>query len=61
MVEMIMRAEQDGFSLCEFPIIFIDRRAGQSKIQGEFKKSVSVVLKLVRKKWGQKLIAIFKR
>ncbi|PIV25597.1 dolichyl-phosphate beta-D-mannosyltransferase [Candidatus Berkelbacteria bacterium CG_4_10_14_0_8_um_filter_39_42] len=61
LVEMIMRAEQDGFSLCEFPIIFIDRRAGQSKIQGEFKKSVSVVLKLVRKKWGQKLIAIFKR
>ena len=60
MVEMIMRAEQGKFNLSEFPIIFIDRRVGQSKIEGELKKSVKVVLKLAKKRWKQKLKSIFK-
>ena len=34
-IEMTYRAVRKGFSVAEVPIIFIDRRAGQSKMSGK--------------------------
>ncbi|TSC93136.1 MAG: dolichol-phosphate mannosyltransferase [Candidatus Berkelbacteria bacterium Licking1014_7] len=51
-VEMVMKAERRGFITQEFPIIFIDRRAGESKIEGELMKSIKVVLRLAWQREG---------
>lgn len=45
-VEMILRAQEFGFRIVEVPITFVDRRAGESKIAGEAKRSMRVVLAL---------------
>jgi dolichol-phosphate mannosyltransferase len=42
-VEMIYWASQNNFSIKEVPITFVDRRAGESKISGELKKSAKVI------------------
>ena len=44
--EMIYYAQNNGFGGLEFPITFAERRLGQSKIAGEIKKSIKVVMKL---------------
>ena len=49
-VEMLLRAQDAGFKLVETPITFTDRVAGESKIQGELKKSAKVVFNLAVKK-----------
>lgn len=46
MVETVYFAKRRKFNIAEFPIIFIDRRAGESKISGELTKSVKVVFGL---------------
>ncbi len=46
LVEMVYFAEMRKYKVAEFPIIFVDRRAGESKISGELKKSAKIVLKL---------------
>lgn len=45
-VEMILLAQDSGFKLVETPITFVDRRVGESKIQGELKKSAKIVISL---------------
>jgi len=45
-VEMILRAHEYGFQLREVPITFVDRRVGESKISGEARRSMGVVLQL---------------
>lgn len=51
-VEMINEAQQKKFSIIEIPIIFVDRRVGQSKISGELKRSAKVVWQLTKKREG---------
>ncbi|PIX30968.1 dolichyl-phosphate beta-D-mannosyltransferase [Candidatus Berkelbacteria bacterium CG_4_8_14_3_um_filter_33_6] len=46
MVETVYFAKRNNYQIAEFPIVFVDRRAGESKISGELKKSAIVVLKL---------------
>jgi dolichol-phosphate mannosyltransferase len=53
-VEMLLRAQELGYRLCEVPIIFVDRRAGQSKISGELVSSAKVVLRLAAQRPGLK-------
>lgn len=45
-VEMLMKAQAAGFTLTEVPITFVDRRAGESKIAGEAKRSIAVIVRL---------------
>lgn len=45
-VEMIYLAKEKGAKVVEVPIIFSDRRVGESKIAGELKKSVKIVWRL---------------
>lgn len=45
-VEMLMEAHQQGLAIAEIPITFVDRRVGQSKIQGELGKSAKVIFRL---------------
>lgn len=45
-VEMLLLAQNNGFKFRETPITFADRAAGESKIQGELKKSAKVVFTL---------------
>lgn len=45
-VEMIFNAQNKGFSIIEIPIIFEDRRVGQSKISGELTRSAKTILQL---------------
>ncbi len=45
-VEMLLRAQELGYKLLETPITFVDRTAGESKIQGELKKSAKTVMQL---------------
>jgi len=49
-VEMLLRAQELGYKLVETPITFVDRREGESKIQGELKKSAKTVLSLASQK-----------
>lgn len=49
-VEMLLRAQELGYKLAETPIIFVDRQVGESKIQGELKKSAKTVLVLATQK-----------
>lgn len=46
MVETVYFAKRRKYKIVEFPIIFIDRRAGESKISGELIKSAKVVFRL---------------
>lgn len=58
-VEMIFNAQRRGFSIKEMPIVFIDRRAGQSKISGELKKSAIIVLRLSLHRQGLRQLIKF--
>ncbi len=58
-VEMLMKAQDAGFLIKEVPITFVDRRAGQSKIQGEAKRSIAVILKLARRRESLKQFVKF--
>jgi len=57
LIEMIYRCEQQGFRIGEVPIIFADRRQGQSKIsRQEIFKAMYTVLRL---SWEKRLQAPF--
>lgn len=58
-VEMVFNAQRNGFSIKEIPITFIDRRAGQSKIAGELKKSAIIVLRLALQRQGLRQLIKF--
>lgn len=58
-VEMIFYAQRGGFSIAETPIVFVDRRAGQSKISGELKKSAVIVLRLATRRRGLRQLIKF--
>lgn len=58
-VEMINLAAKGGFTIYETPIIFIDRRVGQSKISGELKRSAKVVFQLAWQRKGLKQLVKF--
>ena len=45
-VEMLLRAQELNYKLIETPITFVDRQVGESKIQGELKKSAKTVFAL---------------
>ncbi len=47
--EMLLLAKNNGFKLKETPITFEDRRAGESKIQGELFKSAKTIFRLAAK------------
>jgi len=49
-VEMINLAQENGFSITEIPITFVDRRVGQSKISGELRRSIKAVFELMKRK-----------
>jgi len=49
-VEMVNLAHDLNCNIIEVPITFIDRRAGESKISGELKRSIKVVLELAKRK-----------
>lgn len=51
-VEMLNEAQKKGFSFVEIPIIFVDRRAGESKISGELKRSAQIVFQLAWEREG---------
>jgi len=51
-VEMLVEAHRQGFAIAEVPITFVDRRAGQSKIEGEMGKSAKVVFRLASQRRG---------
>jgi dolichol-phosphate mannosyltransferase len=47
LVEMLYKCKQKGFKIGEIPIIFVDRRAGRSKIsKREIYKAVYTILRL---------------
>jgi dolichol-phosphate mannosyltransferase len=57
LVEMVNLAQENGFSIFEVPITFVDRREGQSKISGELKRSVKTIIQLsIRKKIYRQLV-----
>lgn len=45
-VEMILHALDQGYSLVEVPITFVDRQIGQSKISGELRRSAAIIWRL---------------
>lgn len=51
-VETVAQAQNNGFSIQEIPIIFTDRRLGESKISGELWRSAKLVLKLASRRRG---------
>lgn len=56
-VEMLYLASLNKVDIVEFPIIFTDRRAGESKISGELIRSAKVVFSLfVRQIWVREFI-----
>lgn len=56
-VEMLNWAKQNGLTISEVPITFVDRTAGESKISGELKKSAQAVWQLfLRRKGVRQLI-----
>ena len=56
-VEMINLAQEGDFSIVEFPITFVDRQIGQSKISGELSRSARTVFQLAyRKKFYKQII-----
>lgn len=50
--EMLLIAQDKGFKLVETPITFVDRRAGESKIQGELVRSAKIVFRLAVSRKG---------
>lgn len=50
-VEMILHAKLHNFSVQEIPILFVDRRAGYSKISGELVRSARTVFRLMRRRF----------
>lgn len=59
MVETAFFAKTHHFKMSEFPIVFIERRVGQSKIKGELKKSAWIVLQLAAKRHGVRQLGKF--
>lgn len=56
-VEMLFWAQKKGFTVQEFPITFVDRRVGQSKISGELRKSAKIVFRLfITQTWFRQLM-----
>lgn len=56
-VEMLFWARKKGFDVLEFPIVFADRRAGESKISGELRKSAKIVFRLfITQAWVRQFI-----
>ena len=56
-VEMLYWASLKNVRILEFPIVFTDRRAGQSKISGEIIKSAKVVFNLFTKQvWVKEFV-----
>ena len=51
-VEMLLRAQEHHFKIKEVPITFTDRRVGESKISGEARRSMGVVLQLAWQREG---------
>lgn len=51
-VEMLLLAQDNGFNLSETPIVFEDRKAGESKIKGELIKSAKIVFSLASQRKG---------
>jgi len=49
-VEMLLLAQDRGFKIKEVPIVFVDRRVGESKIAGELFRSAAVVFRLFLKR-----------
>lgn len=59
MVETVFFAKTHHFTTTEFPIVFLERREGQSKISGEMKKSIWIVLQLAAKRHGVRQLTKF--
>lgn len=56
-VEMLYWANLKQVNIVEFPIVFVDRRAGESKISGELTRSAKVVFNLFFKQiWVREFI-----
>lgn len=56
-VEMINLAQEGDYKIIEFPITFVDRKVGKSKISGELTRSAKIVFQLAsRKKTYQQFI-----
>jgi dolichol-phosphate mannosyltransferase len=56
-VEMLYLANLKKVNIVEFPIVFTDRRAGESKISGELMRSAKVVFNLFAKQvWVREFI-----
>lgn len=49
-VEMIKLAQENNFSIIEFPIVFTDRKTGKSKISGELTRSIKSIFSLALQK-----------
>jgi len=49
-IELTYRAVLRGFSVAEVPIVFVDRRAGQSKMSGNI--FVEAVLRVLLLRWN---------
>jgi dolichol-phosphate mannosyltransferase len=58
-VEMVMKAERGKFKVKEFPIVFIERQKGASKISGELIRSSTIVLRLAWQRKGLRQFAKF--
>lgn len=50
LVEMTLKAQENGFKLVETPITFVDRQVGETKIQGELKKSAKLIFRFATQK-----------
>lgn len=53
-VEMVLHGLKNTFIVQEIPILFIDRRVGESKISGEMFRSAGVVARLFARRIGLK-------
>lgn len=51
-VEMLVEAHKRGLAMAEVPITFVDRRAGESKIEGEMRRSAQVIFQLAGQRRG---------
>ncbi len=56
-VEMVNLAQEEDCKITEFPITFVDRQVGESKISGELSRSIKTVFQLaLRKKLYRQII-----
>ena len=58
-VETVFLGKQACLTMSEVPITFVDRRAGESKIAGEIKKSVKIVWQLFIRRKSVRQLAKF--